>query len=363
MVAQAGDHDGGRLVESLLRLATDGPAAGLRLVITSGRSGLTGRLGAVASDRLVLRLPDRSDFGLLGMAVRDVPAELPPGRAIRGSDHALVQIAVPDDATLATAMAWRPPAQSGVRRVDPLPEVVSLDNLAATGSTGHPTALRLGLRADDHTPALHDLVDGGGALLVAGPPRSGRSSALLLIAGQQAGREVAVVCPRRSPLAAQGERLGAVALPADDQGRAAEMLDAMTRPDGTPPVVLVDDVDLLGDGPLADRLAALARLARDGRALLVLAGPTEALIAAFRGPIAEVRRGRAGLLLQPSGPHDGELFGIRLPRRDASHDPPGRGWLAGHGEAVAIQVAAPPEPGSGGSDHLVRHYHRAGLLG
>jgi DNA segregation ATPase FtsK/SpoIIIE, S-DNA-T family len=363
MVAQAGDHDGGRLVESLLRLATDGPAAGLRLVITSGRSGLTGRLGAVASDRLVLRLPDRSDFGLLGMAVRDVPAELPPGRAIRGSDHALVQIAVPDDATLATAMAWRPPAQSGVRRVDPLPEVVSLDNLAATGSTGHPTALRLGLRADDHTPALHDLVDGGGALLVAGPPRSGRSSALLLVAGQQAGREVAVVCPRRSPLAAQGERLGAVALPADDQGRAAEMLDAMTRPDGTPPVVLVDDVDLLGDGPLADRLAALARLARDGRALLVLAGPTEALIAAFRGPIAEVRRGRAGLLLQPSGPHDGELFGIRLPRRDASHDPPGRGWLAGHGEAVAIQVAAPPEPGSGGSDHLVRHYHRAGLLG
>jgi S-DNA-T family DNA segregation ATPase FtsK/SpoIIIE len=363
MLAQAGDHDGGRLVESLLWLATDGPAAGLRLVITSGRSGLTGRLGAVASDRLVLRLPDRSDFGLLGMAVRDVPAELPPGRAIRGSDHALVQLAVPDEATLATAMAWRAPARSRVRRVDPLPEVVCLDDLAVPGTTGAPKALRLGLRADDHTPALHDPVDRGGALLVAGPPRSGRSSALLLITGQLAGRRLAVVCPRRSPLAGRTERLGAVALPADDQGRAAEALDAMTLPDGTPPVVLVDDVDLLGDGPLADRLAALARLARDGLALLVLAGPTEALIAAFRGPIAEVRRGRAGLLLQPSGPHDGELFGIRLPRRDASHDPPGRGWLAGNGEAVAIQVAQPPEPGSGGSDHLLRHYHRAGLLG
>jgi DNA segregation ATPase FtsK/SpoIIIE, S-DNA-T family len=362
LLAQAGDHDGGRLVESMLRLATDGPAAGLLLVITSGRSGLTGRVGAVASERLVLRLPDRSDYGLLGMAVRDVPAELPPGRAIRGSDHALVQLALPDDATLATAQAWRKPARSGVRRVDPLPEVVCLDDLDVTGTTGDPAALRLGLRADDHTTALHDPVDGGGALLVAGPPRSGRSSALLLIAGQLAGRRLAVVCPRRSSLAAHSERLGAVALPADDQGRASEALDAMTQPDGSPPVVLVDDVDLLGDGPLADRLAALARLARDGRALLVLAGPTEALIAAFRGPIAEVRRGRAGLLLQPSGPHDGELFGIRLPRRDASHDPPGRGWLASRGEAVAIQVAQPPDPGSGGSDHLVRHYDRAGLL-
>jgi S-DNA-T family DNA segregation ATPase FtsK/SpoIIIE len=363
LIAQAGEHDGGRLVGSLLRLATDGPAAGLQLVVTSGRSGLTGRLGAVASDRLVLRLPDRSDFGLIGMAARDVPAELPPGRAIRGSDHSLVQIAVPDEALTAKAMAWRQPTDAAVRRIDPLPTVVSLDEVPAAASAHvscAATVLRLGLRGDDHGPALHDVAERGGALLIAGPPRSGRSSALGLIAGQLRGQPVVVVCPRRSPLT--GLVTPAVLLPADDQRRAVEALDAMTAPGAPPPAVFVDDVDLLADGPLADRLAALARPARDGQALLVLAGPTEALNAAFRGPIAEVRRGRAGLLLQPSGPHDGELFGIRLPRRDASHDPPGRGWLAGHGEAVPIQVARPADPGSGRSDHMVRKVHGAGLL-
>jgi S-DNA-T family DNA segregation ATPase FtsK/SpoIIIE len=363
MLAQAGDHDGGRLVESLLRLAADGPAAGLRLVVTSGRSGLTGRLGAVAPERLVLRLPDRSDFSLIGLPSRDVPDDLPAGRAVRSEDLSLVQIAVPDEATLTRATAWPTPTHHGVRRVDPLPELVTLEDVAAAGTVDGTRSLRIGLRVDDHAPALHDLTDGGGTLLVAGPPRSGRSTALLLIAAQLAGEPVALLCSRRSPLTDLTSRPGVVALPADDQEHAAAMLAGMTRADGRPPAVLVDDVDLLGDGPLADHLITLARSARDGRSLVALAGPTDALLAAFRGPIAEARRARAGLLLRPSGPHDGELFGIRLPRRDARHNPPGRGWLAVHGEAAAVQVAKPPDLGSGLSDRLLRQRDGAGLLG
>jgi S-DNA-T family DNA segregation ATPase FtsK/SpoIIIE len=351
LLAQAGDHDGGRLVESLLRLAADGPAAGLRLVVTSGRSGLTGRLGAVAPDRLVLRLPDRSDFSLIGLASRDVPDDLPAGRAVRAADLSLVQIAVPDQPTEARATAWLAPPHHGVRRVDPLPELVTLEDVAAAGAVDGNSSLRIGLRVEDHAPALHDPADGGGTLLIAGPPRSGRSSALLLIAAQLAGGPVALLCPRRSPLTGLSGR-NVVTLPADDQEHAAAMLTAMTQADGPAPAVLVDDVDLIGDGPLADRLTSLARTARDGRSLVVLAGPTDALLAAFRGPIAEARRARAGLLLRPGGPHDGELFGVRLPRRDARHDPPGRGWLAAHGEAAAVQVATPPD-GSGGCDGLL----------
>jgi DNA segregation ATPase FtsK/SpoIIIE, S-DNA-T family len=363
MLAQAGDHDGGRLVESLLRLAADGPAAGLRLVVTSGRSGLTGRLGGVAPDRLVLRLPDHSDFSLIGLPTRDVPDDLPAGRAVRAEDLSLVQVAVPDQPTLTRATAWPLPSHHGVRRVDPLPEVVTLTDVAAAGTVDGTHRLRLGLRVDDHAPALHDLTDGGGTLLVAGPPRSGRSSALLLIATQLAGEPIALLCPRRSPLTDLARHPGVVALPADDQEHAAAMLAAMAQTDGTPPAVLVDDVDLLGDGPLADLLSDLARTGRDGRSLVVLAGPTDVLTAAFRGPVAEARRARAGLLLRPSGPHDGELFGVRLPRRDARHDPPGRGWLAVHGEAVAVQVAVPPDLGSGGSDGLLRQRDGASLLG
>jgi S-DNA-T family DNA segregation ATPase FtsK/SpoIIIE len=336
LLAQAADHDGGRLIETLLRLATDGPAAGLRLIVTAGRGGLTGRLGALTADRLVLRLTDRSDYALIGMPGRDVPGELPPGRAVRGLDLAVAQIAMPEVSTV--AVAWPTPCGPGVRRVDPLPRVVTLADLGGTEASPAGRVLRLGLRADDHVPALHDPADGGGVLLVAGPPRSGRSSTLVLLARQLDGAPLAILCPRRSPLADQ-EAPGVVHLPADDQAHAVAVLEAMTSPGGDPPAVLIDDADLLPDGPLAEALVGLVRRARDGRTLVVLAGPTDGFVAAFRGPVAEARRARAGVLLRPAGAHDGELFGVRLPRRDARQDPPGRGWLALHGEATAIQVA------------------------
>ena len=352
MLAHAGDVAGGALAEQLLRLAADGPAAGLQLVVTAGRAGLTGRLGAATADRLVLRLADRSDVALIGLAARDVPRVLPAGRAIRTPDLATVQVAQPDPATLARALAWpsgRPPT---VRRVDPLPDRVPLDAIAASSE---PWVLRLGLSTDDHAAVRHHPRDGG-ALLVAGPARSGRSTALVLLAHQLGPGPVAALCPRRSPL----QELAAgrlVPLPVHDQDRALARLDELSGPDGQPPHLLVDDAELLADGPLADRICRLARSARDGNNVLVVAGLTDALAAAFRGPVAEVRRARAGLLLCPGGAHDGELLGVRLPRRDCRRDPPGRGWWALAGDATAIQVALPPSlsrlplPAAGSARH------------
>ncbi|HMC70431.1 MAG TPA: hypothetical protein VKJ07_14850, partial [Mycobacteriales bacterium] len=74
---------------------------------------------------------------------------------------------------------------------------------------------------------------------------------------------------------------------------------------------------------------------------VVLAGTTDAMAASFRGPVAQARRGRAGLLLRPEGAHDGDLLGVRLRRRPGHTDPPGRGVLAVHGRAVPVQVPDP----------------------
>lgn len=352
ILAQAGDVAGGALADLLLRLAADGPAAGLHLVVTAGRGGLTGRLGAATADRLVLRLSDRSDLALIGVAARDVPRELPAGRAIRTPDLATVQVAQPDPATLSRALAWPPGRPPTVRRVDPLPDRVPLEAVSASTD---PRLFRLGLSVEEHAAVRHDPRDGG-ALLVAGPARSGRSTALMLLAHQLGPGPVAALCPRRSPLADLA-MTGLVQLPAHDHDRALARLDELSGAGRAMPHVLVDDAELLGDGLLADRLCQLARGARDGHNVVVLAGLTDALAAAFRGPVAEVRRGRAGLLLRPSGPHDGELLGVRLPRRDSRHDPPGRGWWALAGDATAVQVALPPElsrsplPGAGSARH------------
>ena len=113
--------------------------------------------------------------------------------------------------------------------------------------------------------------------------------------------------------------------------------------------MLVDDADLL-QGSVVEP-ALLSVLHRDRAAAgasLVLAGTTTDLAAAFRGVVAEARRGRTGLLLGPHSPVDGDLLGVRVPRvREA---PPGRGLLVQDGRALPVQVA-----GGGTGREMTRH--------
>jgi DNA segregation ATPase FtsK/SpoIIIE, S-DNA-T family len=329
LVAATADADGGRCQDMLLRLLTQGSAAGLQVVVTTDRSGLTGRLASAATNRLCLRLSDPADYALLGLPARRLPTAMPPGRGIRADDLAFVQVAAVDAAAVATARAWPEPAIRP-RRFDPLPSRVPLRALGS-GAGG----LIVGLSGDDLAPVLLDPDDAGGSFLVAGPPRSGRSTTLVSIAAQLRGRPVVALCARRGPLR-QRRDLALVADPADpEQARAA--LHAVA----SGATLLVDDIDLVDDVAVLDGIEAAVRNARDGTGFVVLAGTTEAMAASFRGPVAQARRARSGLLLRPESPHDGELLGVRLRRRPGQVDPPGRGVLAMHGRTVSVQVADP----------------------
>ncbi|MCK9928437.1 cell division protein FtsK [Frankia sp. Mgl5] len=72
--------DGAAAVDRLLALARDGPAVGLRILVTTDRRGLTGRLPSTMEQRLVLRMAERADYGLAGLAGSRIPDALPPGR-------------------------------------------------------------------------------------------------------------------------------------------------------------------------------------------------------------------------------------------------------------------------------------------
>jgi DNA segregation ATPase FtsK/SpoIIIE, S-DNA-T family len=335
LVAAGGDHDGGRLSDSLLRLATEGPSGGLQLVIATDRGGLTGRLATVATARIVLRLADRADFAMIGLAGRDLPRELPPGRGVRVGDLAIVQIATVDAVTATAARAW-PAARLAARRFDPLPTHLAFADLVTAGA--HRGGVVLGVAAADLLPVVVSRDDLGTGFVVAGPPGSGRTSALRVIAQQLTGRQVAVCCPRASPLLDQA---AAIHLPPHDQPHAVALLDSLRDNASAPYAVLIDDVDLLTEGPLWPCLEDLIRGGSGSGCSVVLAGSTDAMTAAFRGPVALARRARTGLLLSPSGPHDGELFGVRLPRRARATNPPGRGWLAIRGVGTRLQLAYP----------------------
>ncbi|WP_067129591.1 FtsK/SpoIIIE domain-containing protein [Microtetraspora malaysiensis] len=378
-VAAFENYDYGRLLDALLQLLREGPAVGLRAIVTSDRSGLLGQISTVFEDRLVLRLADPADYGLAGLPVKDLPSSLPPGRALSLGENGLVesQIALLADdpsgpaqvaalqalARTAAARFGGDPERKGAwawrsappLRVDALPVRVTAETameLAPAFEPPSPLWALLGVGGDALEPLGLDLLAQGPAAVVGGPARSGRSSCLVTAARSLAGRgtPVLVVTPRRSPLRALAGAPGVLAVLDGEARKVAgaepdgpsDAQDPRTILDGRREyVVIVDDAELISpDSPLGLALEEILRSARDGEHGLLIAGATGDLATAYRGFAAEARKSRTGLLLSVQSPADGDLFGVRLPR-GAVGGPPGRGLLITSGTATPIQAALP----------------------
>ncbi|MCU1659613.1 MAG: putative cell division-related protein [Pseudonocardiales bacterium] len=346
------EHDGGQSIEVVVGLLRSGASVGLTLVVGGDRSALAPRLASAIATKYLLRLADKADYALAGLPTRAVPETMAPGRAIRAGDAAEVQVAfagaqpsvsgrtaaVADTAALWTdpGATYRPAAE--LIRLRPLPVRIRLADLPAKAGL-----IRLGVGGDEANPLSVDLFAGAGRLLVAGPPRSGRSTLLRLLLAEALDSAVTVVvaAPRRSPLVAvASQRHIAVITPDMPHDRATEL----TRPGRL--LLLVDDSDTFIDTPTGEALTAAVRAARESISV-VAAGGSDELALTYRGIAADVRRSRCALLLQPT-PVDGELVGLRLPRRRPK-PVPGRGLLVGDPDwgaqftegPIRIQVALP----------------------
>ncbi|MGI8759902.1 MAG: FtsK/SpoIIIE domain-containing protein, partial [Jatrophihabitantaceae bacterium] len=91
LYAAAEEFDAGRSHDILLDLLRSGPAVGLSIALSGDRSTLAPRFAGAVTEKLVLRLADRSDYGAIGIAPRAVADPMPPGRAIRARDGAELQ--------------------------------------------------------------------------------------------------------------------------------------------------------------------------------------------------------------------------------------------------------------------------------
>ncbi|MER6943386.1 FtsK/SpoIIIE domain-containing protein [Nonomuraea sp. NPDC000554] len=364
-VAAFEGYDYGRLTEALLQLLREGPAVGLRAVVTGDRSCLLGQVSTVFDDRLILRLADSSDYGLANFPLKELPSFMPPGRALSMGEHGIVesQIALLADdpsgpaqvaalQSLARAaggatghrssggvapITWRwqgtPPL-----RVDALPtRITAPQALALKPGFVPPSPLwaLVGAGGDALTPMGFDLLAQGPGAVIAGPARSGRSSALLTAAMSliSQGTPVVAVAPRRSPLR---HLEGALAVLDGNDTGLSELVAGQDRY-----VVLVDDAELINpDTPLGQALEEVLRSGRDGEHGLIIAGATGDLATAYRGFVAEARKSRTGLLLSVQSPADGDLFTVRLPRGSVG-GPPGRGLLITTGTMTPLQTALP----------------------
>ncbi|HEY3534958.1 MAG TPA: FtsK/SpoIIIE domain-containing protein [Pedococcus sp.] len=327
-----------RLADRLLALLREGEAVGLRSVVAGDRALLVGRVASAVEHRVVLRLADRADAALAGLAPGALPVTPPPGRGVL-ADGTEVQLALPPPVTPPTGGH---PGR-GPLRVEPLPSEVPA-GLLPEASAHDGDAVAVGLGGDELAVLSLDPEQDGRRWLVTGPVGSGVSTALARIASEllARGRALALVSSRPGTL----DRLRLdprLVLWCDDPFGAPALARVYDqRPDLA---VVVDDADQLLDTPLEPVLTEVARSVDRHGGLLVCGADSTALALQYRGPAVEVARHRTGLLLGPGAIGEADLFGVRV-RTDRSA-PAGRGHLVRRGRAVPLQVALPADGGSG----------------
>ena len=324
------------------QIAADGRPLGVHVIVTGDRpNALSTSIASTVQRRIVLRMANEDDYLMLGVPKDVLSAAAAPGRGIIDDNE--VQIAVLGEsanvAVQAREMQRLAASMSRGRglRAAPvlrLPDQVELKDLPV----GEPTAPVIGI--DDVTlgpAALHR----GGTLLLAGPPMSGRTTALATIAGAVVRADGTVktvlLSPRRSTLShrpwtrrAEGaanvvELVQAITpvLEAGTRERYAIFIEALPEFTGTEAEYELD---------------RLVRIAAREEHLVVGEGETSTWSQAYTLS-QPFKAGRRGLLLVP-GEMDGDtLLGTPLGRLRRADFPPGRGFVISNGRASKLHVA------------------------
>ena len=293
---------------------------------------MPGPLLAACTDRWVFHLDDPSEAGACGVRPAAVPCAV-PGRIVIASSGCSAQLAVPSLEAL-DGPHGDVPVDATTIRPAPIrvlaPSVDAGDLPAARVNTGGDVELVVGI--DHHTLDVARLtVPDGEHVLVAGPARSGRTTALLRLAESwvdaRPGGQV-LVAGRRHPVGLAGA----------DPVAPDRLAGAVQEAAGRHVLVVVDDAEHVDDPALAGLVAAR----RPG--LLVLAAGRPVTLRAMYGHwTSVVRRSRLGLLMAACSDTDGDLLGELLPRHRPLPARPGLAWVVDGGDRRLVQVGWRPE--------------------
>lgn len=325
------------------RVLREGRHQGLALVV-AGAPPEASRLLAHASERLVLAVNDAHDDVLLGVPRDLAGARERPGRGVHLGPSGAVrcQVALPPVHPVPVPVPLLGPSPV---RIAALPLRPTYEQLAEAARPRDPDHPLVGLGGDGAGPVGADI---RGGLLVVGPPGSGRSTTLAVLAAElrATGRPVLVVA-RDGPLAVVGEQDPAHHA-ATVSGARSLLQRAAARTDGAPPVFLVDDLDTLAraDPRFDEEVAAWVTAAETGTRAprIVASARTDRTAAAFRGACAALRAGASLVVLSPAEPGSADVAGTDL---GAAVDPAsprhrGRGALVHRGRVTALQVPHAP---------------------
>ncbi|MDE0572345.1 FtsK/SpoIIIE domain-containing protein [Demequina sp. B12] len=340
------------LRDSIMRIVREGPSAGVALVMTGDRGLPADRIAAAVSSMYVLPLRDVSDYRAAGIMIRELPENLPPGRAMHGPQGAEMQFTCPTPdtsgeaqhrhvnavvATVAEHWATLDPRHSPMR-VDVLPPRIGLSEALALPVRSHcdPAGPVLAVGGDELSQFTIP-VGNSQHFMVVGDQGTGKSTALAALCAQFAHGDVPVlaVATRESMLAEVAAAAG-VPVVTDPQTDADRL--------GTPPaghsVVIIDDADHIRDTPLEQALM----LDKGNRTYITSARPGY-VATAFAGPVAEGKKAARGLILQPSSSLLGtQILSQSIPKSMVGRGSAGEGALYLDGNYYGVRVPQPESP-------------------
>ncbi|WP_320784300.1 FtsK/SpoIIIE domain-containing protein [Streptomyces sp. CRN 30] len=348
------DYDGGRIYSEVVRLLREGAAAGIHVIATSERVLLGGRLAAHNDRRLLLKQADPSDYNVAGLNRHKVPAHIPPGRGWLAPERIEAQIALlpaeegVDQADALREIGRRTTARdasvaAGRRpfRIEELPSMIGFQEAMdqVPEARRRPLWALLGIGGDAGEPIGYDFAAGGGSFMVAGPPRTGRSTTLasMCVSLLLGGTSLVVITPRDSQLRQLAAHDLAEVI-SDTDPSAEAVTRALEAVAGRPVVVVVDDADLLLNCRADKVLRQVAQSGRDHGQGLLLAGLPESM--SSLGWVGMARRSRRGVLLGPKSIGEGDLIGSRISAEQVRTPlVTGRGWTASEaGTTISVQI-------------------------
>lgn len=351
-----GELDGGTMIDQVTMLLREGASLGIHVVITGDRQLLSSRIGTLVEDKIVLRLPDRTDFSYAGLNPKKLPETINDGRAFASESGIEMQVALlAGESTgqaqsaaltaLGAASTARDAHLARTRRpfrLDVLPSSLPFEdawNLRDTDRTD--LWAMIGVGGDELLAMGPQFGDGNGLFLLAGPPKSGRSTVLLTMARSLAlqGASIVVLAPRVSPLRELAGEPGIVEV-ITDADVAADHLAELFPPEATRRILIVDDGELLRDTDARPWFQQFVKTCSDREQGLILGGMLGEIASGLTGWQVEMKRARRGALLSPTSTTDGEILGLRLSRSAVSDQvTPGRALVnVGSGEIVSVQV-------------------------
>ena len=339
----------GELFAVFARLVAEGRPLGVHVAMSAERPGaLPTSLAGSVQRRLVLRQADENAYGVLGIPKDVLAAEAPAGRGVVAGTNDEVQVAVVGGSASIAAQVARLNALAEIMETGPaafappirrLPAVIEASSLP--DSVGGMPVLGV---ADDTLQACG--FEPRGVFVLAGLPRSGRTTALGAIAASlhrfDPAARLYYVGSRRSLLATAPYWAGAALTPQDAAVLARGLLAVLAEPvgDGMGVVLVIEGLAEFLGGPAEQALVEAIKAAKRNDHFVLAESETTTWGSAWP-LISEVRNGRRGLVLQPDTFDGDALFRTAFPRLVRSEFPPGRGVFVEAGRLRRVQVPLP----------------------